>query len=49
MLTNFKDCGIAEEFSIHCLFAYNKAEADWQVYEKTRRSGAVQPTHAGTR
>jgi hypothetical protein len=29
MLTNFKDCGIAEEFSIHCLFAYNKAEGDW--------------------
>ncbi len=26
-----------------------KAEADWQVYENTRRSGAVQPTHAGTR
>jgi hypothetical protein len=26
-----------------------KTEADWQVYENTRRSGAVQPTHAGTR
>ena len=30
MLTNFRDCGITEEFAVHCLFAYNKAESDWQ-------------------
>jgi len=30
MLTNFRDCGIAKDFSVNCLFAYNKNESDWK-------------------
>lgn len=30
MLTNFELLGIHKEHSIHCLFAYNKNEADWK-------------------
>jgi hypothetical protein len=30
MLTNFRDLLIHDEFNIHCLFAFNKNEFDWQ-------------------
>lgn len=30
MLTNFRDCGIHNHHAIHCLFAYNKNESDWE-------------------
>lgn len=30
MLTNFKRLGIHEHYDIHCLFAYNKNEKDWE-------------------
>jgi len=30
MLTNFKRLGIHEHYDIHCLFAYNKNENDWE-------------------
>ena len=30
MLTNFKELSIHNEFNIHCLFAYNKTEVDWE-------------------
>jgi hypothetical protein len=35
MLTNFKELGLEKEFDIHCLFAYNKNESDWQEKVKT--------------
>lgn len=30
MLTNFESLKIYEQFDIHCLFAYNKNESDWE-------------------
>lgn len=30
MLTNFKELGLHNHFDIHCLFAYNKNEHDWE-------------------
>ena len=30
MLTNFKNLKIGDEFEIHCLFAFNKNEEDWE-------------------
>jgi len=30
MLTNFRDCGIAKNFNVNCLFAFNKNESDWK-------------------
>jgi hypothetical protein len=30
MLTNFRDCGIAKDYRVDCLFAYNKNESDWE-------------------
>ena len=30
MLTNFRDCGIAKNYNVNCLFAFNKNESDWK-------------------
>jgi len=30
MLTNFRDCGIAKEYKVQCLFGYNTKESDWK-------------------
>jgi len=35
MLTNFKELRLEKEFDIHCLFAYNKNESDWQDIVQT--------------
>jgi len=35
MLTNFKELGLEKHFDIHCLFAYNKTESDWQKKVQT--------------
>lgn len=35
MLHNFSDLGIHNEFDIHCLFAYNKNESDWETKVNT--------------
>jgi hypothetical protein len=35
MLTNFKELNIESQYNIHCLFAYNKNEEDWQIKVET--------------
>jgi hypothetical protein len=35
MLHNFESLGIHNEFNIHCLFAYNKNESDWETKVNT--------------
>lgn len=35
MLTNFKELGLHLDYGIHCLFAFNKQESDWESKVKT--------------
>jgi hypothetical protein len=30
MLTNFRDCGKSNNYSVECLFAFYKNEIDWK-------------------
>lgn len=35
MLTNFKELGLHKDYNIHCLFAFNRNESDWEKKVKT--------------